>query len=140
MAASKTAPPFIYGSSFLPLPLPNPASSKLSAPPTINPEWPCPYRNGHAPAVAPPPMVYSHTDPGCILLSPKWPGSGEWGRGSVGEVLVRMRLFRLLVRQLPEKESGCQQRPQTFECEPMPPLFHFRSSLPSSSKYVPHPG
>lgn len=74
-------------------------------------------------------MGYNHTDLGCILISPKWPGSGEWGRGSVGEVLVRMRLFRLLVRQLPEKESGCQQRPQTFECEPMRPLFHFRSSL-----------
>lgn len=28
------------------------------------------------------------------------PGSGECGRGRVGDVLVRMRLFRLLVLQL----------------------------------------
>lgn len=31
---------------------------------------------------------------------PMCPGSGECGRGRVGEVLVRMRLFRLLVLQL----------------------------------------
>lgn len=31
---------------------------------------------------------------------PMCPGSGEWGRGRVGDVLVRMRLFRLLVLQL----------------------------------------
>lgn len=74
-------------------------------------------------------MVYIHNDPGCILISPKWPGSGEWGRGRVGEVLVKMRLFRLLVRQLPGKESGCQQSPQSFECEPTRPLFYFRPPL-----------
>lgn len=33
-------------------------------------------------------------------LLPMCPGSGECGRGRVGDVLVRMRLFRLLVLQL----------------------------------------
>lgn len=49
----------------------------------------------------------------CISLTstywPMCPGSGECGRGSVGDVLVRMRLFRLLVLQLEhiwEQRSG----------------------------------
>lgn len=39
-------------------------------------------------------------------VSPICPGSGECGRGRVGDVLVRMRLFRLLVRQLGGNTGG----------------------------------
>lgn len=39
---------------------------------------------------------------------PICPGRGEWGRGRVGDVLVRIRLFLLLVRQLQhtQKQAG----------------------------------
>lgn len=36
------------------------------------------------------------------------PGSGECGLGRVGEVLVRIRLFRLLVLQLEHKNNKDQ--------------------------------
>lgn len=37
--------------------------------------------------------------------SPMCPGRGECGRGRVGDVLVRIRLFLLLVRQLKNKQT-----------------------------------
>lgn len=49
------------------------------------------------------------------------PGSGEWGRGRVGEVLVRIRLFRLLVRQLRESGGAVGGRPGTPLTDAPPP-------------------
>lgn len=43
-------------------------------------------------------VCYTWTRKACF--SPMCPGRGEWGRGRVGDVLVRIRLFLLLVRQL----------------------------------------
>lgn len=125
-----TAPPFSYGSSFLPLSLSSdPSSSKLGAP-THQSRAATPVQGWSRPSCGSSSHSLYHTYPGYIPASPKWPGSGEWGRGSVGEVLVRMRLFRLLVRQLPRKEGGCQERPQTLECEPMlPPSLPCGSSV-----------
>lgn len=92
----------------------------------LRPQMPVPLRTGQANTRMAPPLVQSRSSPSRLWtttpvawthpspvttpplvwptnpppVSPRCPGSGEWGRGSVGEVLVRMRLFRLLVRQL----------------------------------------
>lgn len=88
----------------MPVPLRNRRAHTRRAPPLVQSRssvsklWTTPpVAWTHSFPMAPPPLVWP-ANPSPVL--PRCPGRGEWGRGSVGEVLVRMRLFRLLVRQL----------------------------------------
>lgn len=51
-----------------------------------------------------------------VLCSPMCPGKGEWGRGRVGDVLVKIRLLRLLVRQLKIKQTITHSRWDRQDC------------------------
>lgn len=88
----------------MPVPLRNRRAHTRMAPPLVQSRssvsrlWTAPpVAWTHSPPMARPPLVWPANPPPVL---PRCPGRGEWGRGSVGEVLVRMRLFRLLVRQL----------------------------------------
>ena len=68
------------------------------------------------------------------------PGRGECGLGRVGDVLVRMRLFRLLVRQLEEKHThthaGCKHLESPINNRKKTPLCGSVSSLTMYSASV----